>query len=195
MGRATRLCWGQLERLKPSMKISKIGFSWSSATDTGINCYSHERTPWPESASELYRPSDRRLSVTLVPTFEHTECRVVSVTDPYGRILGFLDRSRYFLFQEAPQLYTRGWVDTVRDPLLRKSGSPGNRIRTSGSVARALSTTPRRRPREYVILVKLIIFMSTIYCHIFLAAFRLKYWWWYSCIETRITYKRFIYAV
>jgi hypothetical protein len=23
---------------------------------------------------------------------------VVSVTDPYGRILGFLDRSRYFFF-------------------------------------------------------------------------------------------------
>jgi hypothetical protein len=31
---------------------------------------------------------------------------MVSVTDPYGRILGFLDRSRYFLFQAAPQLYS-----------------------------------------------------------------------------------------
>jgi hypothetical protein len=27
------------------------------------------QTPWPESASELYRPSDRRLSTKLVPTF------------------------------------------------------------------------------------------------------------------------------
>jgi hypothetical protein len=35
-------------------------------------------------------------------------CRVVSVTDPYGRILDFLDRSRYFLFQVAPQLCSRG---------------------------------------------------------------------------------------
>jgi hypothetical protein len=26
-------------------------------------------TPWPEPASELYRPSDRRLSTKLVPTF------------------------------------------------------------------------------------------------------------------------------
>jgi hypothetical protein len=26
----------------------------------------------------------------------------------YGRILGFLDRSRYFFFQVAPQLYSRG---------------------------------------------------------------------------------------
>jgi hypothetical protein len=28
---------------------------------------------------------------------------MVSVMDPYGRILGFLDRSRYFFFQAAPQ--------------------------------------------------------------------------------------------
>jgi hypothetical protein len=27
---------------------------------------------------------------------------VFGVTDPYGRILGFLDRSRYFFFQVAP---------------------------------------------------------------------------------------------
>jgi hypothetical protein len=27
------------------------------------------KTPWPESASELYRPSDRRLLAKLVPTF------------------------------------------------------------------------------------------------------------------------------
>jgi hypothetical protein len=63
-------------------------------------------------------------------------CHVVSVTNPYGRILGFLDRSRYYFFQVAPQLYSPGWVDPVTDPLLlRKSGSAGNRTRTSGSVA------------------------------------------------------------
>jgi hypothetical protein len=28
-----------------------------------------KKTPWPESAIELYRPSDRRLSAKLVPTF------------------------------------------------------------------------------------------------------------------------------
>jgi hypothetical protein len=81
--------------------------------------------------------SDRRLSAKLVPTFADRGCSVVSVTDTYGRILGFLDRSRYFFFQAAPQLYSRGWVDPVPDPLLlRKSGSAGNRTRTSGSVAR-----------------------------------------------------------
>jgi hypothetical protein len=59
---------------------------------------------------------------------------VVSVTDPYGNILGFLDRSRYFFFQVTPQLYSRGLVDPFPDPLLlRKSGSVGTRTQTSGS--------------------------------------------------------------
>jgi hypothetical protein len=85
-----------------------------------------QQTPWSESASELYRPSDRRLSAKLVPTFADRGCHVVSVTDPYGRILDFLDRSRYFFCQVA-QLYSRGWMDPVPDPLLvRKSGSAGN---------------------------------------------------------------------
>jgi hypothetical protein len=65
-------------------------------------------SPWPESASELYRPSDRRLSAKLVLTFADRGCRVVSVTDPYGHILGFLDRTSYFFFQVAPRLYSRG---------------------------------------------------------------------------------------
>jgi hypothetical protein len=32
-----------------------------------------EKTQWPEYASELYRPSDRRLSAKLVPTFADRE--------------------------------------------------------------------------------------------------------------------------
>jgi hypothetical protein len=48
-----------------------------------------KKTLWPESASELYRPSDRRLSAKLVPTFAYI---MVSVTDPYDRILGFLEQ-------------------------------------------------------------------------------------------------------
>jgi hypothetical protein len=49
-------------------------------------------------------------------SFADRECRVVSATDPHGRILGFLDRSRYYFFQVAPQLYSRGWLDPVPDP-------------------------------------------------------------------------------
>jgi hypothetical protein len=66
------------------------------------------KTPWPESESELYRLSGRRLSAQLVPTFVDRGCHVGTVTDPYGRILAFLDQSRYFFFQVAPQLYSRG---------------------------------------------------------------------------------------
>jgi hypothetical protein len=35
-------------------------------------------------------------------------CHMVSVTDPYGCNLGFLDWSCYFFFQAAPQLYSQG---------------------------------------------------------------------------------------
>jgi hypothetical protein len=52
-----------------------------------------KQTPWPEPASELHRSRDRRLSAKLVPTFANRGSHVVSVTDPYGRILGFLDRN------------------------------------------------------------------------------------------------------
>jgi hypothetical protein len=58
--------------------------------------------------SEIYRLIDRHLSEKLVPTFADRGCHVVSVTHPYVCILGFLDRGRYFFFQAAPQLYSRG---------------------------------------------------------------------------------------
>jgi hypothetical protein len=44
-----------------------------------------------ESMSELYRPNDRYLSAKLVPTSADIGCNVVIMTDPYGRILGFLN--------------------------------------------------------------------------------------------------------
>jgi hypothetical protein len=57
-------------------------------------------------------------------------CGLGCPTGPYGRILDFLDRSRYYLFQIAPQ-------DTVPDPVrLRKFFSAGTRTLPSGSVAR-----------------------------------------------------------
>jgi hypothetical protein len=104
---------------------------------TQCHCIKTKLTPWPESASELYHQSDRSLSAKLVPTFCDRGCLAVRATDTYGRILYFLDRSRYVFFQVSPQLYSRGLEDPVPDPLLlKKSGSTGNRTRTSGSVAR-----------------------------------------------------------
>jgi hypothetical protein len=44
------------------------------------------------------RWSDRRLLAKLVTAFADRGYNVVSVMDPYGRILAFLDRCRYLLF-------------------------------------------------------------------------------------------------
>jgi hypothetical protein len=81
---------------------------------------------WIVSVCEqLYRPRDRRLSAKLMRI---EWCHVVSAADPLRR---------YVFFQVAPQLYSRGWVDPVPDPLLlRKSGSAENRTRDLWSVAR-----------------------------------------------------------
>jgi hypothetical protein len=58
---------------------------------------------------------------------------MVSTTDPYDRILGSLDRSRFFLPSSSSAVLT----SPFRDPLLvRKSGNAGNRARASGSVGR-----------------------------------------------------------
>jgi hypothetical protein len=80
------------------------------------------------SVREQTMLSDRLLSVKLMPTFLGRECHVVSMMDPYGRIIGFLDWNCYFFFQVAPQLYLRGRVDSVPGQLLlRKFGNAGYR--------------------------------------------------------------------
>jgi hypothetical protein len=46
--------------------------SWKKSddfVDTGVCRTNKIQTPWPESSSELNRPSNRRLSAKLVPTF------------------------------------------------------------------------------------------------------------------------------
>jgi hypothetical protein len=92
-----------------------------------ITTQAYKKTPWPQSASEQYRPTDRPLSAKLVPTLADRGCRVVGAMDLYGRILCFL----------APQFNSGGLVDHISDPLFhRKSGSAGNRTRISGPAAR-----------------------------------------------------------
>jgi hypothetical protein len=70
-----------------------------ATTLCSIKCYL--KTPWSESGRELYRPSDCRLWGKLVPTFVDRLCHVVSVTDSYGRILGFLNRILYFFLASS----------------------------------------------------------------------------------------------
>jgi hypothetical protein len=76
-----------LQALNISVKITVFNDSYTSRKKLSLK--TKQQTPWPESASELYQPSDRRLSAKLVPTFADRGCHVVSVTDLYGRILGF----------------------------------------------------------------------------------------------------------
>jgi hypothetical protein len=47
------------------------------------------RVNYTDRATATCRRSDCQL-------FADRGCHMVSVTDPYGRILGFIDRSRYF---------------------------------------------------------------------------------------------------
>jgi hypothetical protein len=103
----------------------KIHYSWMFNSTITNNYY-----------MALVRERNIPTQPKLVPTFADRGRRVVGATDTYGRNLGFLNRSRYSFFQVARQLYSRGWVKPVPDPLLRKFGSDGNRTRTSESVAR-----------------------------------------------------------
>jgi hypothetical protein len=101
-GKHGRLC------LFPTLRAQqKVGMMWlcrcaltvgnkNTQLTGNIPTVHKKKTPWSESARELYLPSDRRLSVKRLPTCADRGCHVVSVTDPYGRILGFLDRSCYF---------------------------------------------------------------------------------------------------
>jgi hypothetical protein len=86
-------------------------WNWGGGGDYwGVSC-----TPWAKTIlrgliprGNYTEPSDRRLSTKLAPTFADRGCHLVRVMDSYGRILGFLDLSRYFFFPVAPQLYSRG---------------------------------------------------------------------------------------
>jgi hypothetical protein len=85
-----------------------------------LSCFTLS-TP-PKNAITKYF-GDRCLLAKLVPTFEdrgvsHGQCG----RSPMAVIsIFFLDQSHYFFFQVTPQLYSRGWVDPIPDPLLRKS--------------------------------------------------------------------------
>jgi hypothetical protein len=77
-----------------------------------------KKPPWSESGSELYLPSDRRLSAKWLPTFEDRGVprgRLDGSQRPYSR---FSRQEPILFYQVAPQLYSRGWVDPVPDPLL-----------------------------------------------------------------------------
>jgi hypothetical protein len=72
-------CWGLTRCVNGNDVIGHVPtFSCFS-----ISIFFFNLTPWSESASELYRPSDRRLSAKWLPTFADRGCHVVSVSNPY----------------------------------------------------------------------------------------------------------------
>jgi hypothetical protein len=100
-GENTKSSWitNSLARIRTELVLNTSQDCFFSTTNKfGLKILSElvniliQQTPWPESAGELCRPRDRRLSAKLVPIFADRRCHVVSVTDPYGRNLGFLDR-------------------------------------------------------------------------------------------------------
>jgi hypothetical protein len=105
------------------------------------------------------------MSAKLVLTFADRGCCVVSSKDTHGRILGFLDRSRYYFFHVAPQLYSRGWVDPVPDSLLlRKSGSAGNRTRDFWICSQELWPLDQRGGLTICIWNKYMRFIPSFHC-------------------------------
>jgi hypothetical protein len=150
---AKKVCWKDKDSWAPRESLQKRREHWQGcrklvsriASKSFTNVFKSASLS-TESKTKLHGVSPRAKYTdrAIAPCrrsdcqrFADRGCHVVSVTDPYGRILGFLDRSRYFFLQVFPQLYSRGWVDPVPDPLLlRKSGNAGNRTRDSGSVAK-----------------------------------------------------------
>jgi hypothetical protein len=70
--------------------------------------HNEQQTPWSSPRANYTDRETAACRAKLVPTIADRGCRSVSATDPHGRILDFLDRNRYYFFQVAPQLYSRG---------------------------------------------------------------------------------------
>jgi hypothetical protein len=83
-------------------------FSLSGSRTPSLSLYSHIPASWVKYScikkklhglSPLANYTDRATASCRrsdCQLFADRRCHVVSVTDPYGLILGFLDRSRYF---------------------------------------------------------------------------------------------------
>jgi hypothetical protein len=101
-----RIALNRFKHLLSSIYISRTGVPW----------WKVETTPtFRHVINELYQPS---LSAKWLPTFcgWRVPCgqRDGSLW-PYSR---FYRQEQLFFYQVAPQLYSRGWVDPVPDPLL-----------------------------------------------------------------------------
>jgi hypothetical protein len=101
---------------------------YNPGIESGIRNISKEYSVYTKPKTKLRGLSPR---AKLVPSFAKRDCRVVSATGPHDRILGFLDRNRYYFFQVDTQLSG----PCSRPATFQKICSTGIRTRTSGFVA------------------------------------------------------------
>jgi hypothetical protein len=86
-----------------------------------------------------------------MPTFADRGRRVFSATDPYVRILGFLDWIRYFFFQVAPQLYSEAeWGPFQTHYFSENLVALGIELGLLDLQSGTLATTPERRSKALV---------------------------------------------
>jgi hypothetical protein len=74
------ICWRTLNTLY--LKVPRWAMAVHVHSSYSLPIYKNKQTLWPESASKLYRLSDRHLLVKLVPTFADRGCHMVNMTDP-----------------------------------------------------------------------------------------------------------------
>jgi hypothetical protein len=79
------MCWNKLKWRVAFLTIKFDGISSSRSPPGNHTTNKQKKTPGLQSAGELYRPSDRRLSAKLVPTLADRGCRVVRATNLHGR--------------------------------------------------------------------------------------------------------------
>jgi hypothetical protein len=82
-------------RITGSVKVNQLHEVKTGETQgyrTHEEQYIKKNIPWPQSASELYRSSDRSLSAKLVTAFVDRRCRVFKRRIPTAVISIFLER-------------------------------------------------------------------------------------------------------
>jgi hypothetical protein len=115
-------------------------FSKKSLRGKALQFYSHEKTkqtPWPESTKELYRPSDRRLTAKLVPTFAGREV-LRSQRNRSPRKYSWFSRPEPLIFiSSSSSIVLMRLIGPRSSPLFhRKCSIAGNRTRAFRSVTR-----------------------------------------------------------
>jgi hypothetical protein len=109
------------QKVAASTTLTRTNCNWSEAVST------HKQTPWPLVRKRTI-PTERGNFVPTSVDTDMSRSQRGGIPTPVNHNL--LDRNRYFFFQVALHLSSRGWVGPVSEPLLlRNLGSARNRIR------------------------------------------------------------------